>query len=107
MNAENQYMHNDNGLKPIWQSFNEKEALPRILKHAHYLSEMDRRLQSVLPLNLRGLFKLANIRLETLVIMCRSQIEGSKVRMHSREILLIFNQNFKNELKKVRIIIDS
>lgn len=100
-------MHRDDGLKPIWQSFSGKEALPRILKHAHYLGELDRKLQSLLPLYLRGLFKVANIRKETLVLMCRSQIEGSKIRMHSREILLIFKQNFKTPLKKVRIIIDS
>ena len=100
-------MHRDSGLKPIWQSFSGEEALPRIMKHAHFLNEIDKRLQSQLPLYLRGLFKVANVRSETLVLMCPSQLEGSKIRMHSREILLLFQQKFKSPLKKVRIIIDS
>lgn len=99
-------MQNNSGLKPIWESFKNK-GLSQILKHANYLIQMDRKFQSLLPLSLRGLFKIANIRSETLVLSTPSQIEGSKIRMQSREILLTFNQNFKSQLKKVKIIIDS
>jgi len=100
-------MRNNSGLTPIKQCFNSDESLPRILKHAAYLKELDRLLQSKLPLALRGLCTIANIRGNLLVLICKSQIEASKIRMHSRTILQIFNQNFKITIKKLKIIIES
>jgi hypothetical protein len=77
-----------------------------VLKHAAYINELSNQLQFKLPMALRGLCKLANIRKDQVVLMCPSQLEASKVRMHSRVILQIFIQKFKIPVKKVKIIID-
>ncbi len=100
-------MHNKSGLTPINYCFNSGDNLPRILKHAAYLRELDRKFLSKLPLALRGLCSIANIRANTVVLICSSQLEASKVRMHSRVILQIFNQDFKIPAKKLKIIIES
>lgn len=99
-------MSNDSGPKPISQCFNSTDGFSKVLKHATYINELNRQLQFKLPMALRALCQLANIRKDTVVLMCPSQIEASKVRMHSREILQIFIQKFKIPVKKVRIIID-
>ncbi len=100
-------MRNKTGLTPIGYCFNSEDSLPRILKQAAYLRELDRKLQSKLPLALRGLCSLANMRGQLVVLLCQSQLEANKVRMHSRVILQIFNQNFKITANKLKIIIDS
>jgi len=41
-----------------------------------------------------------------LVLICQSQLEASKVRMHSRQILQIIDQDFKIPAKKLKIIIE-
>ncbi|VAW42491.1 hypothetical protein MNBD_GAMMA01-981 [hydrothermal vent metagenome] len=101
-------MRNNSGLTPINYCFDSKDNnLPRILKHAAYLRELDRKFQSKLPLALRGLCSIANIRENLLVVICYSQLEASKVRMHSRVILQIIQQDFKITAKKLKIIIES
>ena len=101
-------MRNKTGLTSINYFLNsEEENLPKILKHANYLREMDKKFQSHLPLALVGLCKIANIRPNLVVLICKSQLEASKVRMHSRMILQLFAKNFKIPVKKVKIIIDS
>jgi len=100
-------MRNRSGLTQISNCFNSGGNLPRILKHAAYLRELDRKFQSKLPLALRGLCSIANLRQELVVLLCRSQLEASKVRMHSRMILQIFTQDFKITAKKLKIIIES
>lgn len=100
-------MRNKSGLTPISQCFNSEDSLPRILKQAAYLKELDRIFQSKLPLALRGLCSIANLRGNLLVLICKSQLEASKVRMHSRMILQMFNQNFKITVNKLKIIIES
>lgn len=100
-------MRNQSGLTPINSCLNSSEGLPRVLKHAAYLRALDRKLQSKLPLALRGLCSIANHRQELIVLICKSQLEASKVRMHSRTILQIFNQDFKITAKKLKIIIES
>ncbi len=98
-------MRKNSGLTPISYCFDSEAKLPRILKHAAYLREMDRKFQSRLPLALRGLCSIANIRQNLLVLICQSQLEASKVRMHSRQILQIIQQDFKITAKKLKIII--
>ena len=100
-------MRNNSGLTQISNCFNSDGPLPRILKHAAYLRALDRKFQSKLPLALRGLCSIANFRQELIVLICRSQLEASKVRMHSRTILQIFNRDFKITAKKLKIIIES
>ena len=100
-------MRINSGLTPINYCLNSEENLPRILKHASYLIALDRKFQSKIPLALRGLCKIANVRQELLVVICQTQIEASKVRMHSRQILQIFQQDFKITVKKLKIIIES
>jgi hypothetical protein len=100
-------MRNKSGLNPIGQFFNSDESLPRILKKAAYLRELDRIFQSKLPLALRGLCSIANLRGNLLVLICKSQLEASKVRMHSRTILQMFDQNFKITVNKLKIIIET
>jgi len=100
-------MRNKSGLTPINYCFNSEDNLTRILKQAAYLRELDRKFQSKLPLALRGLCSIANLRQETLVLICHSQIEASKVRMHSRMILQIIQQDFKITAKKLKIIIET
>ncbi|MCF6289326.1 MAG: hypothetical protein L3J53_08860 [Proteobacteria bacterium] len=99
-------MRNKSGLTPINYCLNNNDNLPKILKHASYLREIDRKFQSKLPLALRGLCKIANIRTHLIVLICPSQLEASKVRMHSRVILQIFDKNFKITAKKIKIIIE-
>ncbi|MBL4660843.1 MAG: DUF721 domain-containing protein [Alcanivoracaceae bacterium] len=98
-------MRKNSGLTPISYCFDSEDKLPRILKHAAYLREMDRKFQSRLPLALRGLCSIANIRQNLLVLICQSQLEASKVRMHSRQILQIIQQDFKITAQKLKIII--
>jgi len=98
-------MRKNSGLTPISYCFDSEDKLPRILKHAAYLREMDRKFQSRLPLALRGLCSIANIRQNLLVLICQSQLEASKVRMHSHQILQIIQQDFKITAKKLKIII--
>lgn len=100
-------MRNKSGLTPIYHCFNSGDNLPKILKHAAYLRELDRKFQSRLPLALRGMCSIANMRQNLLVLICHSQLEASKVRMHSRVILQIFEQHFKITAKKLKIIIES
>jgi hypothetical protein len=100
-------MRNKSGLTPISYCINSEDKLPRILKHAAYLRELDRKFQSKLPLALRGLCSIANVRQNLLVLICQSQLEASKVRMHSRMILQIIQQDFKITAKKLKIIIES
>ncbi len=100
-------MRSRSGLTPINNCLNSEEGLPRVLKHAAYLRALDRKFQSKLPLTLRGLCVIANQRQELIVLICKSQLEASKVRMHSRTILQIFNQYFKIPVKKLKIIIES
>jgi len=101
-------MRNQSGLTPINNSLNSsEEGLPKVLKHVAYLRALDRKFQSKLPLALRGLCVIANHRQETIVLICKSQLEASKVRMHSRKILQIFNLYFKIPVKKLKIIIES
>ena len=100
-------MRNKKGLTPISQCFNSEDSLPRILKQAAYLKELDRKFQSRLPLALCGLCSIANLRGNLLVLICKSQLEATKVRMHSRMILQIFDQNFKTTVNKIKIIIES
>lgn len=99
-------MRNKSGLTPINYCFNSDDNLPRILKHAAYLRALDNKFQYKLPLALRGLCSIANIRTDYVVLICPSQLEASKVRMHSRVILQIFNQDFKITAKKIRIIME-
>jgi hypothetical protein len=99
-------MRNNSGLTPISYCFHSEDKLPKILKHAAYLRELDRIFQSKLPLALRGLCSIANIRQNLLVLICHSQLEASKVRMHSRQILQIIQQDFKITAKKLKIIIE-
>ena len=101
-------MRNKSGLTSINYCLNsQEENLPKMLKHAAYLRGMDRKFQSSLPLALVGLCHIANIRPNLLVLICKSQLEASKVRMHSRMILQLFDKNFKIPVKKVKIIIES
>jgi hypothetical protein len=99
-------MSNDSGPKPIKQCLNSVDGISKVLKHASYISELNRQLHFKLPMALRALCQLANIRNDLVVLMCPSQLEASKVRMHSREILQIFTQKFKIPVKKIKIIID-
>ncbi len=101
-------MRNKSGLTPInYCLSSSQEKLPELLKHAAYLRAMDKRFQSSLPLALNGLCHIANIRPGYVALICQSQLEASKVRMHSRKILQLFNENFKIPVKKVRIIIET
>jgi len=98
-------MRNKSGLTPISYCLNSEGNLPKILKHAAYLRELDRKFQSKLPLALRGLCSVANVRPNLLVLLCQSQLEASKVRMNSRSILQIIERDFKITAKKLKIII--
>jgi hypothetical protein len=100
-------MRNHSGLTSINHCLNSQGNLPKVFKHAAYLRELDRKFQTHLPLALRGLCSIANHRQELVVLICHSQLEASKVRMHSRVILQIFKQHFKNPVKKLKIIIES
>ncbi len=98
-------MRNNSGLTPISHCLDSDSHLPRILKHAAYLQALDRKFQSKLPLALRGMCSIANVRQNLVVLLCQSQLEASKVRMNSRSILQIIQRDFKITAKKVKIIV--
>jgi len=74
-----------------------------LIEQARALVELNRRFQLALPDTLRHLCRLANVRRDTVVLVCESQIEASKLRMFSREILQIIRDDFKIPAKKLRI----
>ena len=98
-------MHNKSGPTPINYCLNSGSQLPKIIKHANYLRALDRKFQSRLPLALKGMCAIANIRANLIILICYSQLEASKVRMHSRVILQIFNRDIKITAQKLKIII--
>lgn len=100
-------MRKNSGLTPLNYCLGTEGNLPKVLRHAAYLRELDRKFQLKLPLALRGLCSIANIRKDILVLICHSQLEASKVRMHSRVILQLIQQDFKITAKKLKIIIKS
>ncbi len=95
--------HGASNLKKLPEILADQPSLGKLVQRAKALAELDRRLQLALPGTLRGLFTLANVRKETVVLICQSQIEASKVRMFSRQILQIIQDDFKIPAKKLRI----
>jgi hypothetical protein len=96
-------MSKKSGFKRMPEIFSGQSGLGSLVQRAQALAELDRRLQLALPGNLRGQCQLANVRQDTVVLVCQSQIEASKLRMFSRQILQIIRDDFKIPAKKLRI----
>lgn len=93
-------------LKPLLESLPKKANMAQIIKRAEQLGRMNQQLQMKLPPQVKGMLTLANLRGETAVLLCKTQMEASKVRMYSRSILLILQSEFKVSVKKIHVKVE-
>ncbi|MEZ5496434.1 MAG: DciA family protein [Gammaproteobacteria bacterium] len=100
-------MRNNSGFSPVSRSLNSSSELQKVFKYASYLFELDKKFQSKLPSTLKEVCHIANIRQDVVVLICKSRLEASKIRMYNRVILQIIQQDFKITAKKLKIILES
>lgn len=96
-------MSNNDKLQPLTRHIEQNKQFSELLNRAHRLRELDQQLQKKIPEQVRGICRLANIRGNIAVFTCYSQLEASKVRMYSRAILQVIQQDFKKTVNKIRI----
>lgn len=99
-------MRKSRGFQSISDSLAQDKSLSGLIKRANQLKKLDDILQLRLPDQVKGMCHLANIRGETAVLMCRTQMEASKIRMYSRSILHIMQTEFKISVKKLLLKVD-
>ncbi|MCX7554575.1 DciA family protein [Marinicella sp. S1101] len=99
-------MRKSRGFQSISDSLAQDKSLSGLIKRANQLKKLDDTLQLRLPEQVKGMCHLANIRGDTAVLMCRTQMEASKIRMYSRSILHIMQKEFKISVKKLLLKVD-
>ncbi|WP_162846872.1 DciA family protein [Marinicella litoralis] len=82
------------------------KTLSGLIQRANQLKKLDDQLQMCLPSQVKGLCHLANIKGETAVFVCYTQMEASKIRMYSRSILQIMQTEFKISVKKLQLKVE-
>lgn len=92
--------------KPILQTVPKGQSLAQLIQRANRLQTLEKQLFPHLPSQVKGLFSLANIRDDTAVLLCKTPMEASKVRMYSRAILQILQQKFKVSVKKILVKVE-
>jgi len=100
-------MRNKSGFKKLPEILSGQSGLGALVQRAEALAELNQRLQLALPGSIRGQCQLVNVRQDTVVLVCQSQIEASKLRMFSRQILQIIKDDFKIPAKKLQIKVSS
>ena len=102
-------MRKNKGLQSVNAHVEQDSSFSSIIERAHKLRQLDAKLQRSLPPQVKGTCRLANLRGDTAVFTCQSQLEASKIRMYSRTILQAIQQEFKTSIKKikVKVVIDS
>jgi hypothetical protein len=99
-------MRNSKGFHSINDSIAQDKSLSGLIQRANQLKKLNDELQLRLPAQVRGLCQLANIKGETAVFICYTQMEASKVRMYSRSILQIMQSDFKISIKKLQLKVE-
>ncbi len=87
--------------KPLLDSLPKSASIAQIIKRAERLAHLNQKLQLKLPPQVKGLLILANLRDDAAVLLCNTQMEASKVRMYSRAILQILQNEFKVSINKI------
>ncbi len=96
-------MRKSKGFHSITDSIAQDKSLSGLIQRANQLKKLNDELQLRLPAQVRGLCHLANIKGETAVFICYTQMEASKIRMYSRSILQIMQTEFKISVKKLQL----
>lgn len=96
-----------NDFKPLLDSLPSSAKMAQIIKRAERLNQLDQLLQKQLPAPVKGMVTLANLRGETAIVLCKTQMEASKVRMYSRSILQILQNEFKVSVKKIKVKVEN
>lgn len=99
-------MRNTNGFTSISDSLAQDKSLSGLVERARRLNKLNDQLQLRLPPQVKGLCQLANIKGDTAVFICKTQMEASKIRMYSRSILQTMQTEFKISVKKLQLKID-
>lgn len=99
-------MRKSRGFHSITESIAQDKSLSGLIQRANQLKKLDDELQLRLPAPVRGMCHLANIKAETAVFMCKTQMEASKIRMYSRHILQIMQTDFKISVKKLQLKVE-
>lgn len=99
-------MRNTKGFHSIADSIAQDKSLSGLIQRANQLKKLNDELQLRLPAQVRGMCHLANIKGETAVFVCYTQMEASKIRMYSRSILQTMQSEFKISVKKLQLKVD-
>ena len=99
-------MRKSRGFHSITDSIAQDKSLSGLIQRANQLKKLNEKLQLRLPAQVRGLCHLANIKGETAVFICYTQMEASKIRMYSRSILQIMQTEFKISVKKLQLKVE-
>lgn len=99
-------MRKSSGFNSITESISQDKNLSGLIHRATQLNRLDQELQLRLPAQVKGMCRLANIKGDTAVFICYTQMEASKIRMYSRSILQIMQSEFKISVKKLQLNIE-
>ncbi len=99
-------MRKSRGFHSITDSIAQDKSLSGLIQRANQLKRLNDELQLRLPAQVRGMCHLANIKGETAVFICYTQMEASKIRMYSRSILQIMQADFKISVKKLQLKVE-
>ncbi len=99
-------MRKSRGFRSITDSIAQDKSLSGLIQRANQLKKLNDELQMRLPAQVRGMCHLANIKGETAVFICYTQMEASKIRMYSRSILQIMQTDFKISVKKLQLKVE-
>ena len=99
-------MRKSKGFHSISDSISQDKSLSGLIQRANQLQKLNQELQLRLPAQVKGMCHLANIKGETAVFICYTQMEASKIRMYSRSILQILQSDFKISVKKLQLNVE-
>lgn len=99
-------MRKSRGFHSINDSIAQDKSLSGLIQRANQLKKLNDELQLRLPAQVRGMCHLANIKGETAVFICYTQMEASKIRMYSRSILQTMQKEFKISVKKLQLKVE-
>ncbi len=99
-------MRKTRGFNSITESISQDNGLSGLIQRANQLNKLNQELQLRLPAQVKGMCHLANLKGETAVFICYTQMEASKIRMYSRSILQILQSEFKISVKKLQLNVE-
>ena len=99
-------MRKSRGFHSITDSIAQDKSLSGLIQRANQLKKLNDELQLRLPAQVKGMCHLANIKGETAVFICYTQMEASKIRMYSRSILQTMQTEFKISVNKLQLKVE-